>query len=81
MVTSFAWDADGVWVLQPPYLLFYYDKDKDDVPDGPPDVRLSGFGLEGHALDSEQFNLGPRWMAVRSTGIYRDGICKRGWQE
>ena len=28
MVTSFAWDADGVWVLQPPYLLFYYDKDK-----------------------------------------------------
>ena len=25
MVTSFAWDADGVWVLQPPYLLFYYD--------------------------------------------------------
>jgi putative membrane-bound dehydrogenase-like protein len=36
----------GLWVLNPPYLLFYPDKDDDDVPDGPPAVHLSGFGLE-----------------------------------
>ncbi len=36
----------GVWVLNPPYLLFYPDRDDDDVPDGDPEVRLSGFGLE-----------------------------------
>ena len=36
----------GVWVMQTPYLLFYPDANSDDVPDGPPEVRLAGFGLE-----------------------------------
>jgi putative heme-binding domain-containing protein len=36
----------GVWVLNPPYLLFYPDKNNDDIPDGDPEVKLSGFGLE-----------------------------------
>jgi putative heme-binding domain-containing protein len=36
----------GVWVLNPPYLLFYPDADQDDVPDADPQVLLSGFGLE-----------------------------------
>jgi putative heme-binding domain-containing protein len=36
----------GVWVLNPPYLLFYPDTDGDDVPDGVPEVHLSGFGLQ-----------------------------------
>ncbi|MBI4624367.1 MAG: dehydrogenase, partial [Verrucomicrobia bacterium] len=41
----------GVWVMQTPYLLFYPDKDADDVPDGPPVVHLQGFGLEdSHAV-------------------------------
>ena len=41
----------GVWVTQAPYLLFYPDKDRDDVPDGEPKVILSGFGMEdAHAV-------------------------------
>ncbi len=41
----------GVFVLQPPYLLFYPDKNRDDVPDSDPEVLLTGFGLEdAHAL-------------------------------
>lgn len=41
----------GVWVMHTPYLLFYPDADGDDVPDGPPQVHLSGFGLEDtHAM-------------------------------
>jgi putative membrane-bound dehydrogenase-like protein len=36
----------GVWIMETPYLLFYPDKDGDDIPDGPPEVRLAGFGLE-----------------------------------
>src|SRR4051794_28250817 len=41
----------GVYVVQPPYLLFYPDKDGDDVPDGDPEVLLKGFGMEdAHAL-------------------------------
>jgi putative heme-binding domain-containing protein len=43
----------GVWVMNPPYLLFYPDRNRDDVPDGPPEVHLSGFGLEDtHAVAS-----------------------------
>lgn len=36
----------GVWVMHVPYLIFYPDKDGDDVPDGPPVTHLSGFGFE-----------------------------------
>lgn len=35
----------GVWVMNPPYLLFYPDKDRTDKPSNPI-VHLSGFGLE-----------------------------------
>jgi putative membrane-bound dehydrogenase-like protein len=41
----------GVFVAQSPYLLFYPDKDGDDVPDGDPEVLLKGFGMEdAHAF-------------------------------
>ncbi|MBI2949041.1 MAG: dehydrogenase [Verrucomicrobia bacterium] len=36
----------GVWVMHTPYLLFYPDKNFDDVPDGPPVVHLQGFNFE-----------------------------------
>lgn len=36
----------GVWILNPPYLLFYPDANNDCVPDGDPIVHLEGFGLE-----------------------------------
>lgn len=39
--------GDGaIWVLNPPYLLRYPDQDRDDIPDGDPEVHLSGFGLQ-----------------------------------
>jgi putative membrane-bound dehydrogenase-like protein len=41
----------GVFVVQPPYLLFYPDRNGDDIPDGDPEVLLTGFGMEdAHAL-------------------------------
>jgi len=42
----------GVFVLNPPYLLFYADRDRDDRPDAPrPELLLSGFGFEdSHSL-------------------------------
>ena len=46
IATSVARGRGGVWVLNPPYLLFYPDRDNDDVPDGDPEVHLQGFGLE-----------------------------------
>ena len=38
--------AGGLWVMQTPYLVFWPDPDGDDKFDGPPEIRLSGFGLE-----------------------------------
>ncbi len=35
-----------IWVLNPPYLLSYPDVDGDALPDGDPEVELSGFGIE-----------------------------------
>lgn len=51
IVTSALPGRGGVWVMNPPYLLFYPDKDQDDVPDGDPEVHLAGFGLaDTHAV-------------------------------
>ena len=51
ITTSVLTGHGGVWVMNPPYLLFYPDKTGDGLPDGDPEVRLSGFGLEDtHSL-------------------------------
>ena len=51
IATSALTGRGGVWVMNPPYLLFYPDKDGNDEPDGPPQVKLEGFGLEDtHAV-------------------------------
>jgi putative membrane-bound dehydrogenase-like protein len=49
----------GVWVMNPPYLLFYPDKNHDDVPDGPPEVHLEGFGLEDTHAVANSLTWGP----------------------
>ena len=38
LASGFAFGHGGVFVLQVPYLLFYPDRDGDDVPDDDPDV-------------------------------------------
>jgi len=51
LATSCVIGHGGVWVLNPPYLLFYPDADGDDVPDGAPEVHLDGFGIQDtHAI-------------------------------
>ena len=55
----------GVWVLNPPHLLFYPDKNRDDIPDvmengvAVPEVRLSGFGLEDTHSGANSLAWGP----------------------
>src|SRR5437764_10918925 len=39
--SGFAFGHGGVFVLQAPYLLFYPDRNRDDVPDGNPEVLLT----------------------------------------
>ncbi len=59
LVSSFAFDAGGLWVLQPPYLLFYPDADRDDQPDGDPVVHLEGFGIEDSHSIANNLRWGP----------------------
>jgi putative membrane-bound dehydrogenase-like protein len=49
----------GVYVVQPPYLLFYPDKNEDDVPDGDPEVLLSGFGMDDTHSLANSLQIGP----------------------
>jgi putative membrane-bound dehydrogenase-like protein len=46
IATSVQVGHGGIWVLNPPYLLFYPDPDGDGSPNAPPEVHLSGFGLQ-----------------------------------
>src|SRR5437868_2538164 len=43
MLTSVEVGHGGVWVLCPPKLLFIPERNRDDVPDGAPEVVLDGF--------------------------------------
>ena len=40
-------------------LLFYPDKNRDDVPDGDPEVLLSGFGMEDSQSMANHLTWGP----------------------
>ncbi len=59
LATGFAFGYGGVFVLQTPYLLFYPDRDADDVPDGEPTVLLSGFGMEDTSSLANSLLWGP----------------------
>ena len=48
-----------MFVLQVPYLLFYPDRDRDDVPDGDPEVLLTGFGMEDAHAVANSLTWGP----------------------
>lgn len=49
----------GVWVMNTPFLLFYPDKNNDDVPDGDPEVCLTGFGFEDTHSVGNSLRWGP----------------------
>jgi putative membrane-bound dehydrogenase-like protein len=59
LASGIAFGHGGVFVLNPPYLLFYPDKDRDDIPDGDPDVLLTGFGMEDAHSVANSLTWGP----------------------
>ena len=59
LATGLAFGHGGVFVLQVPYLLFYPDRDRDDVPDSDPQVLLEGFGMEDAQSLSNHLTWGP----------------------
>ena len=59
LMSGFAFGNDGVYVLQAPYLLFYPDANRDDIPDGDPKVLLGGFGMEDAHSVANSLTWGP----------------------
>jgi putative heme-binding domain-containing protein len=77
LATSFARGRGGLFVLNPPYLLFYPDEDQDDVPDGDPHVLLQGFGMEDSHSIASNIRWGPDGWLYASQGSTVTGHIKR----
>jgi hypothetical protein len=68
LCTGLALGHGGVYVLQVPYLLFYADRNRDDVPEGDPEVLLSGFGMEDAQSLANHLTWGPDGWLYGITG-------------
>lgn len=83
ITSSVAHGRGGHWVLNPPYLLFYPDRNGDDVPDGDPEVHLAGFGMEDTHSIASSLQWGPDGWLYASQGstvsgdIVRPGLDKK----
>ena len=68
LATSVEFGHGGVWVLQTPYLLFYPDRDGDDVPDGAAGGAAGGLRDGGRPRGRQPPYLGTGRLAVRLPG-------------
>ncbi|MGV3773110.1 MAG: PVC-type heme-binding CxxCH protein [Verrucomicrobiales bacterium] len=59
VATGLAIGYGGVYVLQAPDLLFYPDRDRDDIPDGDPEILLTGFSAENAHAVANSLQWGP----------------------
>jgi putative heme-binding domain-containing protein len=59
LASGMALGYGGVFVVQPPYLLFYRLKPGTDDPDGDPEVLLQGFGMEDAHAFANSLTWGP----------------------
>ncbi len=60
----------GVWIGAAPYLLFIPDRNRDDVPDGPPEVLLDGWGYQDTHETLNAFIWGPDGWLYGCHGVF-----------
>ena len=60
----------GVWVSNSPDVLFYPDADRDAVPDGPPEVVVTGFGRDDTHELPNSFTWGPDGWLYGLNGVF-----------
>jgi len=70
LVSGFEVGYGGVWVGAAPELLFIPDRDRDDVPDGPPQVLLDGFGYQDTHECLNSFLWGPDGWLYGNQGVF-----------
>jgi putative membrane-bound dehydrogenase-like protein len=82
LASAFAFGHGGVFVLQVPYLLFYPDRNGDDVPDEDPDVLLTGFGMEDAHSVANSLTWGPDgWLYGCQGSTVTANICGIEFQQ
>ncbi|MSU36063.1 MAG: c-type cytochrome [Pedosphaera sp.] len=59
LANGLAFGHGGIFVLNVPYLLFYPDRNQDDIPDSDPIVCLTGFGMEDAHSIANSLTWGP----------------------
>ena len=60
----------GVFVGSPPNLTFIPDADGDDIPDGPPEVLLDGWGINDRHETLNSFSWGPDGWLYGCHGVF-----------
>lgn len=70
----------GVFVMNPPYLLFYADQDQDDRPDSlHPKILLSGFGIEDSHSIANCLRWGPDgWIYATEGSTVSAAVVRHG---
>jgi putative heme-binding domain-containing protein len=76
IATSCAMGKGGVWVLNPPYLLFYPTKQDRNRPSADPIVHLEGFGLEDTHSCANNLQWGPDGWLYAAQGSTVSGTIK-----
>src|SRR5688572_16537547 len=74
IATSALKGAGGIWVMNPPYLLFYPDANDNDLPDRDPEVCLSGFGIQDTHSVANSLLFGPDGWIYGANGSTTDGV-------
>ncbi|MBX3413080.1 MAG: DUF1080 domain-containing protein [Pirellulales bacterium] len=64
----------GVWVGSAPHLLFIPDADGDDVPDGPPQILLDGWGYQDTHETLNAFTWGPDGWLYGCHGVFTHSL-------
>ena len=82
LASGMALGHGGVFVVQPPYLLFYADRNQDDVPDGDPQVLLKGFGMNDAHAFANSLTWGPDgWLYGAQGSTATADILGIGFQQ
>ncbi|HEY2342410.1 MAG TPA: PVC-type heme-binding CxxCH protein [Chthoniobacteraceae bacterium] len=64
----------GVWVGAAPQLLFIPDRNGDDIPDGPPEVLLDGWGYQDTHETINSFCWGPDGWLYGNQGVFNTAL-------
>lgn len=64
----------GVWIGAAPELLFIPDRNRDDIPDGPPEVLLDGWGYQDTHETLNSFTWGPDGWLYGLQGVFTESV-------